>query len=109
MSWSSQAIPHADPHQKAVAKTYAQGAHGYSSLLHPFMPYILNKFDQKLPGHHETIMLDPWRVKMKPAGCASAEEMQMDMDATRALRNNGRNLISIHCPFPPWVWMEENS
>ncbi|SHG78210.1 valyl-tRNA synthetase [Thermosyntropha lipolytica DSM 11003] len=57
-------------------------------LLHPFMPFITEEIYQHLPGHTETIMLDPWpefdenRV-MKDA----LEEMQHIMQTIRAIRN----------------------
>ncbi len=79
----------ADPRQKTVAQNVLRKVHmDILRLLHPFMPYITEEIYQKLPGHHETIMLDLWPCKDETRLDAQAlEEMQMVMAATRALRN----------------------
>ena len=57
-------------------------------LLHPFMPFITEEIYHYLPGHNETIMLDPWPVKDdSQIWESSLEEMQQIMSVIRALRN----------------------
>ena len=79
----------ADPRQKTVAQNVLRKVHmDILRLLHPFMPYITEEIYQKLPGHHETIMLDPWPRKDETwLDVQALEEMLMVMAATRALRN----------------------
>ena len=61
---------------------------GILRLLHPFMPFITEEIYQYLPGHNETIMLDPWPLKDdRRIWPASLDEMQQIMSAIRALRN----------------------
>ncbi|MDD4561833.1 MAG: valine--tRNA ligase [Syntrophomonadaceae bacterium] len=61
---------------------------GILRLLHPFMPFITEEIYHYLPGHNETIMLDPWPVKDDSQIWESAlEEMQQIMSVIRALRN----------------------
>ncbi|HHV15083.1 MAG TPA: valine--tRNA ligase [Gelria sp.] len=61
---------------------------GILRLLHPFMPFITEEIYHYLPGHSETIMLDPWPAKDdKRIWEFSLEEMQQIMNVIRALRN----------------------
>ena len=61
---------------------------GILRLLHPFMPFITEEIYHYLPGHNETIMLDPWPVKDdSQIWESSLEEMQQIMSVIRALRN----------------------
>ncbi|HVZ58409.1 MAG TPA: valine--tRNA ligase [Patescibacteria group bacterium] len=32
-------------------------------LLHPFMPFVTEEIYQKMPGHNESIMIEPWPTK----------------------------------------------
>ncbi|NLW90716.1 MAG: valine--tRNA ligase [Syntrophomonadaceae bacterium] len=57
-------------------------------LLHPFMPFITEEIYQYLPGHHETIMQEPWPVKNeKEVSLQAIEQMGQIMGIIRALRN----------------------
>jgi len=61
---------------------------GILRLLHPFMPFITEEIYQYLPGHNETIMLEPWPVKDdKLVSLAAIEQMGQIMNIIRALRN----------------------
>jgi len=57
-------------------------------LLHPFMPFISEEIYQHLPGHSDTIMLDPWPVpnvdRMWPD---AVDDMEQIMNIIRAVRN----------------------
>ncbi|HWQ74267.1 MAG TPA: valine--tRNA ligase [Syntrophomonas sp.] len=79
----------ADKRQKAVAQHVLRQIHmAILHLLHPFMPFITEEIYQKLPGHSETIMLDPWPVKDENRVDQDAiRDMQVVMAVTRALRN----------------------
>ncbi|HWP97178.1 MAG TPA: valine--tRNA ligase [Syntrophomonadaceae bacterium] len=57
-------------------------------LLHPFMPFITEEIYQNLPGHSETIMLDPWPIRDEGLFWADAlEQMQQLMAVIRSIRN----------------------
>ncbi|MBO8158796.1 valine--tRNA ligase [Thermosyntropha sp.] len=57
-------------------------------LLHPFMPFITEEIYQHLPGHTETIMLDPWpTVDDRQIWMEAVEEMQHIMQVIRGIRN----------------------
>lgn len=57
-------------------------------LLHPFMPFITEEIYQHLPGHTETIMLDPWpEAKENETLLDALEEMQHIMQTIRGIRN----------------------
>ena len=57
-------------------------------LLHPFMPFITEEIYHYLPGHNETIMLDPWPVVDNNRIWLNAiEEMQQIITVIRSLRN----------------------
>ncbi len=61
---------------------------GILRLLHPFMPFITEEIYHYLPGHNETIMLDPWPVKNdEHIWESSLEEMQQIISIIRVLRN----------------------
>jgi valyl-tRNA synthetase len=79
----------ASPREKSVAQNVLWKVHiDILRLLHPFMPFITEEIYHKLPGHNETIMLDPWPLKNEAQiDPAAVEEMQMIMAITRALRN----------------------
>ena len=57
-------------------------------LLHPFMPFVTEEIWQSLPHEGESIMVSAWPQYSKSL-CFAAEEEQMNMimDAVRAIRN----------------------
>jgi valyl-tRNA synthetase len=61
---------------------------GMMKLLHPFMPFITEEIYQNLPGHQETIMLEPWpKLDQSQVDQSAVEQMQYIMTAIRAVRN----------------------
>ncbi|CFX81103.1 Valine-tRNA ligase [Syntrophomonas zehnderi OL-4] len=75
--------------EKQVAQKVLRDVHmGILRLLHPFMPFITEEIYQQLPGHQESIMIDPWPLKdEKQIWPEAVEGMQAIMAVTRALRN----------------------
>lgn len=57
-------------------------------LLHPFMPFVTEEIWQSLPHEGESIMVSAW-PQYSESLCFAAEEEQMNMimDAVRAIRN----------------------
>ncbi|MGR6835357.1 valine--tRNA ligase [Syntrophomonas erecta] len=55
-------------------------------LLHPFMPFLTEEIYHYLPGHSNTIMLDPWPQPGK-AWPEAVAAMQQIMQVIRAIRN----------------------
>lgn len=77
----------ADPGARQIAQNVlCQVLMDILRLLHPFMPFITEEIYQNLPGHNETIMLDPWPVKGQ-IWPEAAEDMQQIMSVIRSLRN----------------------
>ncbi len=79
----------ANDREKVVVQTVLRNVlMGIMKLLHPFMPFITEEIYQYLPGHQETIMLEPWPVmnqsQIEPL---AVEQMQIIMAAIRAVRN----------------------
>ncbi|MDD4801981.1 MAG: valine--tRNA ligase [Syntrophomonas sp.] len=61
---------------------------GILKLLHPFMPFITEEIYQYLPGHNETIMLEPWPIRDESMVEPEAViKMQAIMGVIRAIRN----------------------
>ncbi|MEN6348583.1 MAG: valine--tRNA ligase [Syntrophomonas sp.] len=57
-------------------------------LLHPFMPFITEEIYHYLPGHNDTIMLEPWpEQEAKLIWPQAVQEMQELMQIIRSLRN----------------------
>ncbi len=79
----------ANQREKLVAQNVLRDVHmGILRLLHPFMPFITEEIYQKLPGHSESIMIDPWPLKNdQQIWFAALDGMQAVMAVTRALRN----------------------
>jgi len=79
----------ANDREKAVVQTVLRDVlMSIMKVLHPFMPFITEEIYQFLPGHQETIMLEPWPLTdQSQIDLLAVEQMQIIMAAIRAVRN----------------------
>jgi len=79
----------ANDREKAVIQTVLRDVlMSIMKVLHPFMPFITEEIYQFLPGHQETIMLEPWPLTdQSQIDLLAVEQMQIIMAAIRAVRN----------------------